>query len=477
MARARLLFSALALAVLGAGFYAWRSQAFGHKPRSVILVTIDTLRADHLSLAGYPRNTSPRLDAFAKRGTSFEWAISACSYTLPSHASMMTGLDPSYHSVGLMNGALGLEARDTTLAEICRSAGLRTRAVISNLLLTRNWGLDQGFEEYDDSLPDQEGGRGFAERRAEHAMASALDKLSKLGDEPFFFWLHLQDPHGPYTPPDAVAEPEATSENIPRLERVLPIGTDPSGFRAIPTYQAFGQERAFEQYRARYDREIRSTDRELGRLFDALDARHLLDSTLVVITADHGEALSEDDFFFAHGHSVGLDQVHVPLVIVGPGVRPGVSIHAAVSNMGVFATALEFLDLPAPQLMHSKSLLSVVQRGSPVPADPFFCSSISQRGIVFHDQFLRTDRVAADDKTFWKMNPLNQGYLAPLGTEAWNLGGAKAQKIDPPADLARRLAEFSADAEASLKRLSPGVDQGSMDESVRKGLRALGYAK
>ncbi len=476
MARSKFL-TLLCIVVACATVFALRERGAKNKSRSVILVTIDTLRADHLSFAGYPRKTSPNLDAFAKRGISFEWAISPCSYTLPSHASIMTGLDPSFHSVGLMNGALGLEYKETTLAEICRDAGLRTFGVVSNLLLTRNWGLDQGFEVYDDALPDQEGSRAFAERKAEHAMDSALEKLAEIKDERFFFWLHLQDPHGPYTPPDSVAEPEATSKEILRLERVLPVGVDQSGFRAIPTYQVYKQERAFEEYRARYDREIRSTDHELGRLFDALDQRGLLDSTLVVITADHGEALGEDDFFFAHCQSVGLEQVHVPLVIVGPGVKPGVSIHDAVGNLDVFATILEFLDLPAPKLMHSRSLLSVAQHGSAVPAQPVFCSSISQRGIAFEGKFLRTDRVSPTDKNFWKLNPLTQGYFAPQGTECWSLAGAKAVKIDSAPELARELEKFSVEAEAALKRLSPGVDQGSMDEAVRKGLRALGYAK
>ena len=308
-------------------------------------------------------------------------------------------------------------------------------------------------------------------------MNSALDKLSKIGNERFFMWLHLQDPHGPYTPPASIAEPEAIGQNVPRIELVLPVGTDQSGFRAIPTYQVFEQERSFEQYRARYDREIRSTDRELGRLFDALAARKLLDSTLVVITADHGEALGEDDFYFAHCHSVGLDQVHVPLVIAGPGVKRGATIHGAVGNIDVFATILEFLDLPAPALMHSRSLLAVAQQGAAIPDEPVFCTSISQRGIAFANGFLRTDRVSPSDTAFWKQNPLTQGYFAPLGTEAWSLAGSVAQKSSPDPELARRLEKFSVEAEASLKRLSQGVDQGTMDESVRRGLRSLGYAK
>jgi arylsulfatase len=444
--------------------------------RNVVLVTIDTLRADHLSYAGYPRNTSPRIDAFARRGTVFEWALSTSSYTLPSHASIMVGLDPSFHSVGLLNFELPLRAEEHTLAEICKEAGLRTLAVVSNFILRRGTGLDQGFEVYDDALPDRELVRKTPERHAARAVDSAIALLSTVGDERFLLWLHLQDPHGPYTPADEIAEPEPVGPAPAQVDHKLPFGEDQSGFRAIPKYQRFGNERAFEDYRARYDREIRATDRELGRLFDALDARGLLETTLVVVTADHGEALGEDDFYFAHCHSVGLDQVHVPLIIAGPGVRRGASIRGAVSNMDVFATILEFLDLPAPAVMHSRSLLATLRDGAPPPTGPVYCSSISQRGIAFAGAFLRTDRVSPSDKVFWRSNPVNQSYFAPLGTEAWSLAGPRAVEIAPPPELVRKLEEFGSEAESALKKLLDRVDRSAVDENTRRKLRALGYA-
>ncbi len=455
----------------------WKLRSGRLEQRSVLLVTVDTLRADHLSHAGYGRLTSPNLDAFARLGTSFDWALSTCSYTLPSHASMMVGVYPSFHSVGLMNGYLPLKPQELTLAEICRAAGLRTLAVVSNFVLRRDCGLDQGFEVYDDVLPDRELVRGFAERKAVHAMDSALDRLKELGDERFFMWVHLQDPHGPYTPDASTPEPKPTGEAPPRIERDLPVGADQSGFAAVPIYQAIKGERSFDAYRSRYDREILATDIQLGRLFEALAKSGRLKDTLVVITADHGEALGEDNFFFSHSHSVGLDQVHVPLIIAGPGVRAGARIPTAVSSMDTFATILEFLDLPTPNSMHSRSLLSVLQDGAGVPEGAVFTASISQRGIAMGGEFLRTDRVSPTDKAFWSINPLTEGYFAPLGTEGWSLAKPVAERVEPNPGLARRLAEFSVEADAALRSQWPGVNQGFTDEAALRNLRALGYAK
>jgi arylsulfatase len=300
--------------------------------RSVLLITIDTLRADHLAGSGYSRPTSPSLDAFAKRGTGFEWAFSTCSYTVPSHASILVGMYPSFHSAGLMNGHQKLKSDETTLAEILRNAGWRTAAIVSNAILNSAIGLDQGFESYNDRLPHRELVRKIRERRASSAVDQTLAKLVEFRDQRFFLWLHLQDPHGAYSPP-TTAPPLSRPEDEPPVGPMLPIGEDNSGFRAIPSYQAYGDERAFGDYRDRYAAEIRYLDSELSRLFAYLDAHELLRHTLVVVTADHGEAMGENDFYFAHGHSVGLEQVLVPLFFVGDGVLSDQSVTTPVSNM------------------------------------------------------------------------------------------------------------------------------------------------
>ena len=202
------------------------SNAPATQIRSVLLITIDTLRADHLSGYGYVRPTSPQLDRFMDRGQRFRWAFSTSSRTAPSHVSIFTGLYPSATTVSVENGKYPLDAQTPTLASLAQRAGVRTAAIVSNAVLNRRLGLDRGFEVYDDVLPEQERNRFHRERIAEDAVAAALLQLEEFGSERFFLWLHLQDPHGPYTPPQAAIEAladasDSADEPAPatRLER------------------------------------------------------------------------------------------------------------------------------------------------------------------------------------------------------------------------------------------------------------------
>jgi arylsulfatase A-like enzyme len=445
-------------------------------PRSVILITIDTLRADFLSGAGYSESISPSLNAFAQQGTRFEWAFSTSSYTVPSHASMLVGLYPSYHSAGLMNGQQKLQLAETTLAEILKGAGWETAAIDSNAVLNRAVGLGQGFESYDDDLPDRELVRRVQERRAPEAVDRALEKIVGFEDQPFFLWLHLQDPHGPYTPPMTISGLSGSNDEPP-AGPLLPVGGDYSGFRAIPAYQAYGAERAFGNYRARYEREIRFLDGELERLFAYIDEHELLQHTLVAVTADHGEAMGEDEFYFAHGHSVGLEQVHVPLIFVGEGVQSNRTISAPVTNMSIFATILEYLDQPIPPEVQSQSLLRALTVGDNVPRGPIFTESYTQRGIVDEGKYLRADRRPASLKRFWRVSPISGGYITPMGTQTLRLGSSTAEEVPNSAALERRLGAFDRSAEEAFRSFRNGALESELSPEQIEDLRALGYAR
>ena len=472
-------------------------------PGSVLLITIDTLRADHLSGAGYVRPTSPTLDAFARRGTRFEWAFSTCSYTVPSHTSMLVGRYPSFHSAGLLNGQQRLLPSETTLAEILRDAGWRTAAIVSNAVLDHGVGLAQGFESYDDDLPDRELVRRLRERRAANAVDRALEKLAEFGEEPYFLWLHLQDPHGPYTPPATIPGFGETGEG-PSDSRTLPVGGDFSGYRAIPAYQVVGSERRFGDYRERYDREIRSLDRELARLFARLDESVERGRVLVVITGDHGEAMGEDGFYFSHGHSVGLDQVHVPLIFVGGDVATDRSIATPVTNMSVFATILEYLGQPLPERVQAPALLATLVAGAEVPEGPVYTESHTQRGIAAAGHYLRRDRRPVTDEAFWQTSPISDGTIVPLGTTLSRLGewgesgdrlstsGARGETLDPGVDpltneradaerigaaLGKRLDAFARGAEGALEFRRRRARPRELDPSLNDELRALGYGR
>jgi arylsulfatase A-like enzyme len=384
---------------------------------------------------------------------------------------------PSYHSAGLMNGQQKLQSDETTLAEILRNAGWRTAAIVSNAILNRTIGLDQGFESYNDRLPHRESVRRKRERRASSAVDETLAKLDEFGDQRFFLWLHLQDPHGSYSPP-ATAPGLSRPEDEPPVGPMLPIGEDNSGFRAIPSYQAYEDERAFGDYRDRYDAEIRYLDSELSRLFAYLDAHKLLRHTLVVVTADHGEAMGENDFYFAHGHSVGLEQVLVPLFFVGDGVLSDQSVTTPVSNMSIFATILNYLDQPIPDDIQSQSLLATLSDGGDVAPGPFFTESFTQRGIVDAGYYLHDDRRPASDERFWRSSPISGGYITPLGPQIRRLGSSTgADSSLPPSDLERRLQVFSRSAEDALASFLTRAERPKASAELIKELRALGYTR
>jgi arylsulfatase A-like enzyme len=437
--------------------------------RNVILVTIDTLRVDHLSTYGYPRPTSPALDRLAARGVRFAAAFSAASCTAASHASLLTGLPASLHTIGPFNGTFPLAPGAETLAEVLAAAGWKTAAVVSNPVLARSLGLDQGFAVYDDELPEQELNRPSAEQKAGTAIAKAEAILGTLA-RPYFLWLHLQDPHGPYAPPpgwerfDSAEGAAATAE--------LPVGEDQSGYGAIPLYQRLGEERRTAAYVDRYDDEIAYAMAELGRFLDHLDGAGRLADTLVVVTADHGEALGEDGFYFAHGHSVGPDQVRVPLVLAGPELAAGQVVTVPVSTAAVFNTVLAALGLPPRADDRAPSLLPLLAAGGEAP--PVFVESPNQVGVAVAGAFFRRDRVPADDERFWSApNPTTGGFWRPLGRQLMPL--MPVATPPQPADLEPLLDGFERRARRAEQAMRTVRRQRDLSYQDRAALRALGY--
>lgn len=458
--------------------------------RSVVLITIDTLRADHLASYGYFRSTSPALDRFLERGTRFEYAYSPCSQTAPAHASLLTGKYPRWHTVGIRNAMYALADVDTTLAEICADSGMRTGAVVSNFVLHRRFGLDQGFDEYADEFPDRERNRSMPEQTAEHAVAKARAMLLDMDDEPFFAWFHFQDPHGPYDAPpiaagSAGAEARMSLDLRPGLkDRVLPVSESQGGFESIPAYQTFGEERRLAEYVRRYDEEIAYLDHHLATLIDTLETSGRLDDTLVVITSDHGEAFGEDGFYFAHGHSLGPDQTRVPLGFVGPGIAAGRVLSTPVATLSIFSTILNALGLDErPAVEQSISLWPTLRGAEPAPDVIGFAGSWTQDAAFWRGLYLRKDRVASDTVTF-------SGDPVPAELDGPEVAGEHLHRIGPAwpataADLAaewqplrRQLHDFmrvSTDVDRQIEgtRIKPAA----LDSADRDKLRRLGYIK
>lgn len=279
----------------------------------LLLVTVDTLRADRLACYGGPASVGTGLCALGDRGVRYLWAFAPAPSTAPSVASLLTSRLPSHH--GLTQSArTALPDAAVTVAERLGDAGYETAAFVSNPVLSRGRGLEQGFAVYDDHMTRRERNRGMVEREAGETTDAALAWL-KVARSPWFLWVHYQDPHGPYEPP----HPPHRSD--PEGAERLPVLADHSGRGGIPAYQALPGLRSAAAYGERYLDEIRHLDLHVARLVAAADAGGA--PPFVVLTADHGEAFGEDGYFFAHGHSVGLDQVRVPLLVRPAAPAPG----------------------------------------------------------------------------------------------------------------------------------------------------------
>jgi len=286
------------------------------RARNVVLVTVDTLRPDRLGAYGYEAARTPAFDRLAMESLRFERAYAHSSLTLPSIATILTSRLPAAH--GLLSNAGALLESTDTLATRLRGAGFRTAGFIGSWVLRPETGLSRGFERYTERYLGKEEVDLRPENPAAFLTDGALVWLAELSpNERFFLWIHYQEPHGPYTPSEFEA-PDAEPG-----EAELPRSSSNSGRRAIPRYQWLGHGRLSE-YRLRYDAEIAEMDRQLGRLAEGLRQQGVLDDTLLVVTADHGESLGEDGLYLAHGEGLDDVQQRVPLLLRGPGIAPGV---------------------------------------------------------------------------------------------------------------------------------------------------------
>ncbi len=338
----------------------------------VLLITVDTLRADALHASGFSQDSTPRMDGLAARGVLFERAIAASSRTVPSHASMMTSRWVRGHSVGSFNGSTRLEGA-STLAQRFREAGYDTAAFVSNFVLKRRTGLDAGFDTYDDTMLETESNREIlTERTASETTAAALAWLADRGDNPVFLWVHYQDPHGPYRPPDSFRDKLAPVQT--RVLRDLPVLDRDSGRGGIPRYQVIENERSPGFYAQRYAEEIAYTDQQVGELVDVFEQRSAERESVILLTADHGESLGERGFFFQHGERTSPDQVVVPFIVVGPGI-PQSRQPDLVSHVDLAPTLLELASLPGLEDAKGLSLVARAKGGDPLPGRTLFSES------------------------------------------------------------------------------------------------------
>jgi arylsulfatase len=334
----------------------------GHRSRprlNVLLVTIDTLRADHLGAYGYDRATSPHIDALARESVLFSRAQSPWPLTTPSFAAMLTG---TYgHTNGIMRTTgQRLPDRALTLAELLRAGGYRTLAAVGNVNLASVFNFDQGFDRYLELWREHDDAR----TRVTTARGLDLLRSAAASAQPFFLWVHFFDPHARYRPPspyDHLFVGDAYYD--PSRRAPLHVGRrDDMG--GIPASVALGHEDHVAYYVAQYDGEIRYVDEQVGRLLAGLSDTGLADRTLVVLTADHGESLGDHDYYFEHGRLPYDDCAHVPLIVRAPGVgRAGSRIAAPVGLVDLLPTVLDLAGLPADDRAEGHSLRRLLESG------------------------------------------------------------------------------------------------------------------
>jgi arylsulfatase len=318
----------------------------GPEPRpdaDVLLVTVDTLRADRIGLLGAARATTPSIDRFFAAGRVYERAYSASSSTSPSIVTLLSGRLPHEHRVRLFYQHVPAEVKLVTDHLPRRH---QRAAIVSNMVLTDEaLGIGRRFDHYDDFVDERESSRLVFERRAARTTDGALAWLEHEADpaRPLFLWVHYIDPHRPY---------EAPAEWRRSFRHESPVPFDPKRLR-VPQ-KTRETDDALDWVDA-YDEEVAYTDAEIGRLLAGFDARRGLDRTLVVFTADHGETLNEHEYWFTHRYQVYEVLVRVPLLLRGPGVEPGRSDLPA-HGTDVAPTILRFLGVEPPAEMPAVDL-------------------------------------------------------------------------------------------------------------------------
>jgi arylsulfatase A-like enzyme/Flp pilus assembly protein TadD len=411
----------LAVALLAVVACGGKKETAAPRPLNVLLITIDTLRPDHLGCYGDREARTPEIDRLAAGGVLFEDAVTVVPVTLPSHVSIMTGAYPASHGVH-NNGSYRLREGATTLAGILRAHGYHTEAVVAAYPLAARFGLAQGFETYDDRLPaGRERQVGYREKPASEVSRAGLEFLGRAdAGAPFFLWLHYFDPHAPYEPPQPYA----------------------SEFAGRP-----------------YDGEIAYVDSEVGRVLERVGRPDLALNTIVVLMSDHGEGLGEHGEW-THGVFLYDSTLRIPLVLSQPGTLPaGRRIAALARSIDVMPTVLEALHLPVPPSVQGASLWNrtadvVALAETDVPRENYGWSAL--RAI--------------------REGPLK--FIQAPRPELYDLAADAGETHDRAADRAPDAARLAADLEsrfASIAGSSTAGGRQEPDEQTRENLQSLGY--
>ena len=451
----------------------------------ILLVTVDTLRADHLASYGYLRATSPVIDRLAAEGVRFDQAAVQWPKTGPSFASMFTATYPKNNGIVRKIG-IPLPDDFLMLAEMLGARGYGTYAVVSNGAVSRELNFDQGFDLYLETWDGRED-VALAERdRGDVVTALARQAAERIDrDKPFFLWIHYLDPHSPYTPPGEWSDRFQGDEHFdPDVE--LPVRWDKhrSVVGAVGSSQVLEGRTDLEFYVARYDAEVAYVDHQIGEMLAHLDSEGLLDDTLTVLTSDHGESLGDHGYYFDHGRLGFQTCLRVPLIFHFPGVLAPAVDADPVELIGLMPTLLEVAgaELADGEWMQGRSFLARLRGERLAVDDPAL--AFSEAGYGGQDRWQRIVRSRR-----FKLVQAFEG-----AAQRWITGGlgneyALYDLENDPAEKTNVLAEHEREAEQlgramirwwktpfdAVAAASSEQQLDALDDATREQLRALGY--
>ena len=391
---------------------------------NVVVVTVDTLRPDHLHCYGYADIATPALDGLAQRGVLFENAVAQTPLTPPSHASIFTGQNPNVHKVRNTGGFV-LQSSAHPLARILQEQGWDTAAFIGSAVLKKLFGFNNGFGVYDDEMPRPGKRNEFREdpeRKAPVVVDHAIDWLSKQSsNKPYFLWVHIYDPHIPYKPPAEFAQ----------------------------------------KYRGRpYDGEIAYVDQQIARLFEAVARKSPPEKTVTAVLADHGESLGEHGEH-THGIFVYDSTLRIPFIMAGPNIPAGLRVKQQARTIDFLPTLLEVLGGRAPGYVQGVSLVPTFS-GKTVATD------ISYAETLYPKMNMNWSELRAIRTVRWK-------YIRAPHPELYDLSSDPGELSNVIQEHAPEVQKF----EAQLKNVSgqenEKVETAMLDDRVMDQLKSLGY--
>ncbi len=424
----------------------------GERP-NVLLISIDTLRPDRLGCYGHARDTSPTLDALAAEGVLFTDVTSTSPWTLPSHASLLTGLYPSRH--GVRGHTSKLKQSVPTLAGALADAGYQTLAIVNSHNLSKRYGLDSGFETFV-YVPEYEQD-GAIPNRGPTVVRRARRLLDKRGERPFFLFLHFYDAHTDFTP-----APEYRRRFVRPYEGFVDGSTQQLiDLRARNVQLEQGDIRHLFDL---YDAEIRQLDDVLGGFMGFLDDEGLLDDTLVVVTSDHGEEFMEHGSYL-HGRTHYEEVIRIPLLLRGPGLPAGLRVKTRASLVDIAPTILSLAGVEAPKVSGIDLTPFLAAHGAPEPDRLLFSEADHN-----NDQPDIRSMVRAPRHKLLFDRALERAQLFDLEADPGETHDLSASDAQLAELLMAELLRF-------LSNSTQGEDIGAPSEEILERLEQLGYGE